>query len=281
MNNKKKLSILLLILLLLGLLTAAVLASRLRNMNKNKDDGTTISIGDDARKVSNSDGEDVPLEADLVVKRDLTMFCTYYEDGHVTVRSAGGDKVIAPGTKWDYKFSVMNNKSASLDYEMYMTVTVECENEFDYFPVQGRLKGPEKWLFGSAKKYIPLKEVGMRVDEGVLAAGHVANYKFGWKWPFEGNDELDTMLGNLTAETPITVKIVIWIYAWNDEIPDKPGGERPSPPTGDDFNIAVWMTVMVLSLFAFVAVLAKDRKEQSKVQSVLARVAEKGEEKRE
>ena len=283
MNKKKKLSLLLLILLLLGLLSASVLASRLGNLNKKKDDGVTIPIGDDAQKVSQSDeDEDVPLEAELVIKKDATIFCTYYEDGHVTVRSGDGDEVVAPGTMRNYNFALMNTKNASLDYELYITATVEGLEDTENFPVLGRMKGPDKWVIGKGGKYVPILKMPKRADTGVLAGGNIATYTFGWKWPFEsGNDELDTMLGNMTIEEPIILKINIRIYAWNDEIPDKPGGEPPSPPTGDDFNIGFWMSLMIISLFAFVAVLAKDRKERGSVQEVIAQTAGGNEEKRE
>ena len=284
MNKKKKLSLLLLILLLLGLLTAAVLASRLGNLNKKKDDSdATIAIGDDAERVNTEDSSDgdVPLEARLVVRKDAKIFCTSYEDGHVTVRSANGNKVIAPGTKWDYKFTLKNEKNASLDYKLYFSAEVEGLEKTGKFPVQARLKGPEKWAVGSSTKYVPVLKIDELVDEGVLAGGNTASYTFGWKWPFNGDNEFDTMLGNLAIDHPIILKIHIWVYAWNDEIPDKPGGDPPAPPTGDNFNIGLWMSLMIISLLVFVAVLARDRKERSAVQAFLAQTADETEEKRE
>lgn len=268
------------ILLLLGLLTAAVLASRLGNLNK--DDGdNTISIGDDSGKVDTGD-DDAPLEAELLVKKDATIFCTSYEKGHVTVLSGDGDKVIAPGTKWNYKFTLLNTKNASLDYEIHIKATVEGLEDTKNFPVLGRMRGPDKWVIGKGGRYVPVLEMPVTADKGVLAGGNTATYTFGWKWPFEsGNDELDTLLGNMTIEEPIILKIHISVYAWNDEIPDKPGGDPPAPPTGDDFNIGIWMTLMIISLFVFVAVLAKEKKERSTVQAVLSRTSGEKEERRE
>ena len=283
MSKKKKLSILLLILLLLGLLTAAVLASRLGNLNKKKDDGNTISIGDDSQKVSSdTEDDDAPLEANLMIYKDAKIFCTSYDDGRVTVLSADDDKVIAPGTKRNYKFTLYNSKNASLDYKLYVTATVEGLDNPNLLPVQARLKGPDKWVTGNYGNYIPVLDVNKAVDEGVLAGGNTATYVFGWQWLFEGNDELDTMLGNMALEEPIILKINIRVYAWNDEIPDKPGGEKPdSPPTGDDFNIGFWMSAMIISLFAFVAVLARDRKERSYVQEILSQGANEDQNQRE
>ena len=157
MSKKKKLSILLLILLLLGLLTAAVLASRLGNLNKKKDDGNTISIGDDSQKVSSdTEDEDAPLEANLMIYKDAKIFCTSYDDGRVTVLSADDDKVIAPGTKRNYKFTLYNSKNASLDYKLYVTATVEGLDNPNLLPVQARLKGPDKWVTGNYGNYIPV-----------------------------------------------------------------------------------------------------------------------------
>lgn len=291
MNNgkalsKKQLSILLLILLVLGLLSAAVLASRLGNQkNQKKDDGNTIPIGDDAERVS-EDGEedpDKPLEAELKVIHDDNLFRVSYSNdtGKVTVLSSEGDKVIAPGTIRYYNFSLLNTKDVSLDYELHVTVTIEGT---DYvIPVVARLKGPDKWVSGKGAAFVPVLDLNDLRERGVLAGGNRADYRFTWKWPFkegEEADEFDTMLGNLAMEGDLILRIRISIYAWTDEIPDKPGGYDPSPGTGESFNVTFWVTLMVLSLFAFVAVLARDKRRQTPVQEALG-YAEANQDKRE
>ena len=88
------------------------------------------------------------------------------------------------------------------------------------------------------------------------------------------------MLGNTSFTNPIVLKLNIWVYAWNDKIPDKPGGE-PVPPTGDDFNIGIWMSLIIISMLVFIAVLARDRKKRGNARELIDKTSDDDEIKRE
>lgn len=288
MNTGKKsyvktLSAILLLLLLLGLASAAVLASRIGDLTK-RDDGTeSIPIGDNASKDTDGSGSDATdsegnQEAELVFKKDLFIFKTSYnnENGEVTVLSGDGRKVVAPGTSWSYKFSLENVKDVSLNYSVSVQVIIEGTEilEIDSaFPVQARMKGPADWLRGEGGAYVPVAELDGLKDNGVLASGNKADYRLTWKWPFESGedgDSLDTLLGDLSAlKGDVSLTIRINIYATDSTDPDEPGGE-PIPPTGDDFSIGLWLSMMIISFFVFVAVLSREKRKLSPVQQALA-----------
>ena len=82
-------------------------------------------------------------------------------------------------------------------------------------------------------------------------------YIFSWQWPYEsGNDEFDTMLGNLAVDEDVTLTIEINAVAMADEYAD--GGFA----TGDDTNIGMILTCAVGSFSVLVFLLALRRKEE-------------------
>ena len=79
------------------------------------------------------------------------------------------------------------------------------------------------------------------------------------------------MLGNMAVDKDLVLTIRFVIRAVEDENPDRPGG---IPPTGDDFNIALWMGLMIVSLLVFIAVLAREKKRLTPAQVLLAQITE-------
>jgi hypothetical protein len=265
-NNRKKIPVILLILLILGLISSVLLSSVLNGMLQRKKQNN-IPIGDDiSSDVVSSDGgegEDnqMPLDEFKVV-HSKRIFCVSYANGkgETTALSDDGEKIIAPGTSWNYSFSLQNTKNFTLRYAVRTEAIIEGLDEGMTLPVLSRLKGPNGWLTKQGNQYTPVLELNDILDNGVLSPNTEAKYRLGWQWPFEsGNDELDTMLGDLALEKDITLYINIYVYAREETDQDIYGGE-PIPGTGDDFRIGFWLAAMIISLFAFIAVLANSRR---------------------
>lgn len=284
-GNKKKLSILLLILLLLGLLTAAVLASRLSNQTKKKQDNY-VDVNNGADKVTNTDVSSGATSADtatqyadgvIIVEKVEIFKISYNETGEVTVQTCDGDKLIAPGTDWEYDFTVRNTESFTMDYTLSVEAFVRGTDLT--LPVLGRMKGPKGWMSAGEGDYVPVLDLDGLSNSGVLAGGHTEPYHLDWRWPFESAsgdgleeaDAFDTMLGNMAVDKDLVLTIRFVIRAVEDENPDRPGG---IPPTGDDFNIALWMGLMIVSLLVFIAVLAREKKRLTPAQALLAQITE-------
>jgi len=170
----------------------------------------------------------------------VEIFRTYYENGErvITVRSDDGDKLIAPGTENSYTFKLSNTGNLALDY------TVEVDAYFTpadiYIPITGRLTRYDgKNIVGPNGEFVDVPTLDTAEDSATLAAGRYTYYTLDWLWPFEsGDDELDTMLGNLALEQDLTFTIVIKTTAEIDTDNSGNGGSGILPPqTGDGVEL--------------------------------------------
>ncbi len=183
----------------------------------------------------------------------VEIFSVSYVNGEqkVTVKSDDGDKVIAPGTEKSYTFKLKNTGNVALDY------TVEMDAYFTpadiTIPITGRLNRYDgKWIVGSKDEYAKVPALNVAEDKGTLGAQKYTYYTLDWRWLFEsGDDELDTMLGNLAVEQDLTFTIVIKTTATDSSNPYDDSGITP-PQTGDNSNLALWI---VIAVFSFVMML--------------------------
>ena len=269
-GKRRRVAIILLLLAILLLLSMVALASRIggftwfEKKNEIPIGEETVSSEDDNQNTETKK----PLSAEMVVEHDVEIFRVSYANGEaqVTVLSGNGDKLIAPGTSWEYAFTLRNAKDVAIDYTMRVEARVEGMEDVDgLLPVTARFSGPDGWLTDEGGSYIPVLGLNEVNDSGVLSGGNIADYKLEWQWPFESGgeeaDAFDTMLGNMAAfDHDIVLYINIIVEAEADTDPDAIGGV--SPGTGDDFSAALWVTLMVVSLFAFVFVLIRNGEEK-------------------
>ncbi len=125
------------------------------------------------------------------------------ESGVLTVRSAFNDKVIAPGTANSYYFDIKNTGNVGVDYtvQTFAELTSEVSGKSFLIPLEVRFyRMGGDYMLGSEQDYESMYEINGLKQQGELGKNRYARYVLDWQWPFEGNDELDTMLGNLAAE---------------------------------------------------------------------------------
>lgn len=171
----------------------------------------------------------------------VEIFRASYANGEsqITVKSSDGDKLIAPGTENSYTFALENTADGPVEYAISMKAYFSSE---DYIiPVEAKVTRDtdKKYLLGSAVSYDDVLELNKVSDSGTLKKGYVMPYTLSWKWPFEGDDAYDTLLGNL--EEDLTLTIVIETYA--EYAP--PSADGGIPKTGDTSHIGLWFTVML------------------------------------
>ena len=195
----------------------------------------------------------------------VEIFRISYENGKqiITVHSDNGDKIIAPGTENSYTFKLKNTGNVALDY----TVMVDA-----YFtpadieiPITGRLNRYDgRWVVGGKEEYAKVPALDAAEDDGTLGAGKYTYYTLDWLWPFEsGNDELDTMLGNLVVEQDLVFAIVIKTTATRSENPHDDSGITP-PQTGDNTNLGLLITLAVSSFAMMMFLLFYQNKEHQR-----------------
>ena len=188
-------------------------------------------------------------------------------DTKITV-VGNGDKVIAPGTEYEYDFYVENNSNYAVDY----TLTGEAyfSEEDLTIPVDVKLHDHDGvYLVGTETSWTPVYSLNELATKRTLAANSYTKYTLHWEWPFErGEDQYDTLLGDLAAqestegdlstETEFTLTIMLNTSAELNTNPNAQGGEKinTNPKTGDEFPVIMWTIAASVSFVAmFVIVL--------------------------
>ena len=206
--------------------------------------------------------EVVDSEQVWTTQTQVEIFKISYENGQqeITVNSADGDKLIAPGTENSYIFKLKNTGNVALDY----TVTVDAwiTPEGTPIPVTGRLSRCDgKWIAGDRETYDDVPALDEAEDSATIGAGKYTYYTLDWLWPYEsGDDELDTLLGNTALEEDLTFTIVISTTASGNYAPTEDVGRIP-PKTGDELNLALWTALGVGAAILLVILIVYQTKE--------------------
>ncbi len=160
----------------------------------------------------------------------------YSGQGGVTVHSADTDKVLAPGTENQYRFTVKNTGNVPLDYDMKIEAWVSGTDQ--KLPIRASVWDYQnRYLLGSPDNKENIEKLDGVSDKAKLSAHRYGTYTIGWEWPFEqGNDEFDTMLGNMAVDTDIALTVKITTTAAYDGgkiNPDEDSNpSRPSDSSG-------------------------------------------------
>lgn len=202
---------------------------------------STASDNTDSESTASGQGSAEKHNPQFSMEAEEEIFkLSYDETGKITVIGAEGneDNLIAPGTSNLYQFTLANTGDVALDYTMTMEAYVTGTDL--RLPVNARVWDyTNKYLLGSLENMADVMQLNSVKDSAELGAGRYAVYNLEWEWPFEwGNDEYDTMLGNLAVDDDLVLHIVIRTVAEYDENPDNPNAGLFEPPnTGDDFPI--------------------------------------------
>ena len=196
-----------------------------------------------------------------IYHKEIQVFYAEYDNnGEFTVKSDFGDKIVAPGTENSYDLYVRNVGKAPISYilEAESHITVDVNGTQTEIPIEASFYTPRSsYLLGGEDSLENLGKLDGVTDNGGLSPQNQAKYTLCWRWPFDGDDEFDTMLGNLAAEGEVlTIKVAFSVTASYD--PNAAGG---SPITGDSSNIGLWVAFFVISAFTLIILLFLRKKE--------------------
>lgn len=199
-------------------------------------------------------------------KEIQVFYAEYGKDGEITVKSDFGDKVVAPGTENSYNLYVRNVGKVPISYilEAESRITVDVNGQQTEIPIEASFYTPRSsYLLGGEESLENLGKLDGVKDSSGLSPDHQAKYTLCWSWPFDGDDEFDTLLGNLAAEgEELTVKVAFNVTAAYD--PNAGGG---SPITGGSSNIGLWVALFVISTFTLIILLFLRKREQDEENS--------------
>lgn len=186
-------------------------------------------------------------------------------NGEVTVKSADGRKVIAPGTEGSYTFSLKNTGNASADYKIW--VEAELSSDMTGVPLQTRMSSDSGWLLGGKNSWEQAEDLdGVSTSESI-GAGKTAEYTIYWQWPFErGDDAADTALGNEAVSQEMTYTVTIYTLTASatggdstDQTDESNQTNQPNQKeqpkknfwnavkTGDYAQVMLWIVVLIIS----------------------------------
>ena len=199
-------------------------------------------------------------------KEIQVFYAEYGKDGEITVKSDFGDKVVAPGTENSYDLYVKNVGKVPISYilEAESRITVDVNGQQTEIPIEASFYTPRSsYLLGGEESLENLGKLDGVKDSSGLSPEHQAKYTLCWSWPFDGDDEFDTLLGNLAAEgEELTVKVAFNVTAAYN--PNAGGG---SPITGGSSNIGLWVALFVISTFTLIILLFLRKREQDEENS--------------
>ena len=237
--------------------------------NESDNDKTENVVSKSVKPESEESKPEVELiggKGEVYHKEIQVFYAEYGKDGEITVKSDFGDKVVAPGTENSYNLYVRNVGKVPISYilEAESRITVDVNGQQTEIPIEASFYTPRSsYLLGGEESLENLGKLDGVKDSSGLSPKHQAKYTLCWSWPFDGDDEFDTLLGNLAAEgEELTVKVAFNVTAAYN--PNAGGG---SPITGGSSNIGLWVALFVISTFTLIILLFLRKREQDEENS--------------
>lgn len=284
MNNTKKneskdkknsiIKILLILLIILFLLSLLILVIRIGNFLPNGTDIIFIEpkdaefIGEDDKTVWNGE-----------TKIEIFTINSVNGEGKMTVSSGTGDNVIAPGMDGYYKFSFKNLGNIAIDYSCNIIASFKGHNiDFDnsVIPFKIRLKDYQNnYVIGDKNTWESIDKLVNYQDVKTIGKNCYVYYELEWAWPFEsGNDEFDTLLGNMSSESKIEFTIDISVNAVQSNKLNAEGGlkyNNKDPRTGG--NIVplpyIMLNFLILIILIILIIFKRKNKENKNTEEII------------
>ena len=137
----------------------------------------------------------------------------------MTVLSQNGDNIIAPGTVSVYRFCMYNQGNMAVEYDLGFTFQLTIDDKAanaQSFPLQIRMTRTDgEYVLGGADEWLSLAAGKLGEYKGVVGASSYEEFTLELMWAFEGNDELDTALGNTSINLPVDLSFNIDFFVFS------------------------------------------------------------------
>ena len=212
----------------------------------------------------------------------VEIFSAEYKNaaGEIVVKSLVDDEaVIAPGTENYYKFYLKNTGNVALDYSILLDPKFKIdykETSLEGMPFEVRVRNQHgTYLIGTETEWVNMNDVEPVVDQGIVGKNSYYSYVLEWRWLFEsGDDERDTLLGNISVNQPVAMTLDIGTTAEESIRTNGTGGspiegQKPAPDPG---TISIWPAIVLgcltlISLLALILLIARRLKTRKAMKS--------------
>lgn len=236
------------VVFILLLIAIAIVAMRVGNVLPDNTD--IIFVVGKSTSFETSDGDGQKWESG----KKVDIFNARYvnSEGVATVASQNGDKLFAPGATVTYGFTLMNNGNVAVVYELDADLVLKVggtATDASDFPLLVRLYNNEgDYLIGDENEWENIGDAGLVKHPSVLGASSYETYTLELYWAYEGgDDELDTQLGNYSAEKGVTLTFKMESYAEEASDPTLGGGIRVETEGKEEFGGTIrWLWFILL-----------------------------------
>ena len=139
-----------------------------------------------------------------------------------------------------------------VDLDMLVTLGGEPQGREmeEALPVMVKLTtGNGEYLVGSEDHFVPLADALVVKKRLVLGAESFDTFTLELAWAFEGDDQNDTHLGDLSAEQNLTLKLVIDTFAEEHFDPAAVGGTKIDAKKETEIGGSIrWVWVLLLMI---------------------------------
>ena len=237
------------VVFLLMLMTLGIIALRVNNYLPETDivfiagKNTEVVVGDDEIPVWETD-------------EDISIFVAEHinDNGEVTVESADGTELVAPGTSMTYEFTMYNNSNVAVLYETDLDLLVKIAGKKQGDEMERRIPiyvklstGSDEYLIGGDDEYVRLADALVTKKRRQLAAESYEVFTLDLIWEFEGDDANDTELGDISALEGLDLTLAIDTYATEHPDPAAKGGHSIDATKATEIGGTVrWVWVLLL-----------------------------------
>lgn len=173
-------------------------------------------------------------------------------DGVVTVKSADGSNVVAPGTEGSYTFSLKNTGDGPAKYKIW--VEANLSSNMTGIPLQTRMSSDDGWMLGGKNSWEQAEALDDVSTTETINAGKSAEYTIYWQWPYEqGDDGADTGLANASVAQEMSYTVTIYTLtavattADGDDAQKNQTSVLDAVKTGDTTPIFFWAAALGVS----------------------------------
>ena len=136
-----------------------------------------------------------------------------------------------------YSFCMYNDGNMALAYDFsfsFVLTIAGIDTDAGAFPMFIRMTDTRgEYVIGGESEWVRLSSENLGECKGVLGAKSYEQFNLEIMWAFEGNDELDTALGNESTKSDVDLTFHINSYAEEHSDSTAQGGV---PIMGDDYD---------------------------------------------